>query len=127
SAETCEHGIQLSLLQHSTLISEKIHPGIVDPLKGICDTVDTPPASPYADEINSCYFYAIALANDTLTNPFSFHYVESYNFRILTEGRWSWEAWWMENEDPMGDGRDGGWSPRPLQNGTLLAIARSTN
>ena len=162
---------------------------------------------------------AIALANDTLTNPFSFHYVESYNFRtvgpdwrfqavtvgfmrsnmggfgtatlipcvvqfygivflmdwgrkfvlsfflwppgaygcsglhrrvalqrsfspinrfgrsigqssgsrILTEGRWSWEAWWMENEDPMGDGRDGGWSPRPLQNGTLLAIARSTN
>ena len=58
SAETCEHGIQLSLLQHSTLISEKKHPGIVDPLKGICDTVDTPPASPYADEINSCYFYA---------------------------------------------------------------------
>ncbi|CAK9036070.1 unnamed protein product [Durusdinium trenchii] len=100
SAEACEHGVQQSLLQHSTSISEKKRTGIVDPLAGICDAVDTPPASPYADEINSGYFYAIALANDTLTNPFSFHYVERYNFRIVMEGRWSWEAWWMENEDP---------------------------
>lgn len=26
---------------------------------------------------------AVALANDTLTNPFSFHYVERYNFRTI--------------------------------------------
>ena len=58
SAEACEHGVQQSLLQHSTSISEKKRTGIVDPLAGICDAVDTPPASPYADEINSGYFYA---------------------------------------------------------------------
>ncbi|CAK9055026.1 unnamed protein product [Durusdinium trenchii] len=101
-SEACEQNIQQSLLQHSTLLSKETHsPVTVDPLAGICDTVETPPYSPHADRINNGKFYVIALANDTLTNPVSYHYVEKYNFRIILEGRLgSFEAWWMDNDDP---------------------------
>ncbi|CAK9080304.1 unnamed protein product, partial [Durusdinium trenchii] len=81
SSEACEQNIQQSLLQHSTLVSkDKKHQVIADPLEGVCDTVETPPQSPYADEINNNYFYAIAFTNDTLTNPYSYKWVERYNY-----------------------------------------------
>ena len=44
-------------------------------------------AGPYTHAFVECATHfgpkAIALANDTLTNPFSFHYVERYNFRTI--------------------------------------------
>ncbi|CAK9036073.1 unnamed protein product [Durusdinium trenchii] len=101
SSEACEQNIQQSLLQHSTLVSkDKKHQVIADPLEGVCDTVETPPQSPYADEINNNYFYAIAFTNDTLTNPYSYKWVERYNYRLRLEGREGFEGWWMESPKP---------------------------
>lgn len=79
--EACEDSLQQSFLQHAALLSQPL-----EPLKGICDTVKTPPYSPYADEINQGRFYVMALTNDTSWNPAAFGYVSWYNFRIVLQG-----------------------------------------
>ena len=75
--EAC--GIQQSLLQHVSVISDER----LAPLQGICNTVKTPPYSPYADEINKNHFYVMALTNDSAWNPVASDFVDFYNFRTL--------------------------------------------
>ena len=98
-AEASEDSLQQSFLQHKAVVSDS-----EPPLKGICDTVKTPPYSPYADDINNGRFYVFALTNDTSWNPAAFGYVTWYNFRIVLQGRWGkFVGFHMASKDPESD------------------------